>query len=232
MSETESEYSDTEVDDQSTSTINAIPVVEGSAKEDLSQDEDEDEDEDKKPLITIGDEIDTLDENDTLEGSEEYDIEEDYEYDLGPVETYKPTMSDLETSSEEEDEIDEDYLKRFDNEVITNHMNKYHPESSTHNYEEVRMLSIVSKDSDGIINDANHKTLPFLTKFEKSKILGIRAKQIDDGAEPFIKVMPNIITGYTIAQMELIQKKIPFIIRRPLPNGNSEYWKVSDLELI
>ncbi len=27
-------------------------------------------------------------------------------------------------------------------------------------------------------------------------------------------------------------KKIPFIIRRPLPNGNSEYWRLIDLEII
>jgi hypothetical protein len=30
--------------------------------------------------------------------------------------------------------------------------------------------------------------------------------------------------------MELKQKRIPFIIRRPLPNGGSEYWRVQDLE--
>ena len=35
-----------------------------------------------------------------------------------------------------------------------------------------------------------------------------------------------------IAEEELKQKKIPFIIRRPLPNGASEYWKVKDLEML
>ena len=47
-----------------------------------------------------------------------------------------------------------------------------------------------------------------------------------------IDVPPEIIKGYTIAEMELEQKKLPFIIRRPLPNGSSEYWRVSDLELM
>ena len=32
--------------------------------------------------------------------------------------------------------------------------------------------------------------------------------------------------------MELNEKKIPFIIRRPLPNNSSEYWKLQDLEII
>ena len=31
---------------------------------------------------------------------------------------------------------------------------------------------------------------------------------------------------------ENVQKKIPFIIRRPIPNGGSEYWKVNDLKNI
>ena len=32
--------------------------------------------------------------------------------------------------------------------------------------------------------------------------------------------------------MELEQNKIPFIIRRPLPNGSSEYWRVQDLTIL
>ena len=37
---------------------------------------------------------------------------------------------------------------------------------------------------------------------------------------------------HTIALMGLQQKKIPFIIKRPLPNGSNEYWKVSDLSIL
>ena len=35
-----------------------------------------------------------------------------------------------------------------------------------------------------------------------------------------------------MAELELAEKRIPFIIRRPLPNGGSEYWNVKDLENI
>ena len=69
-----------------------------------------------------------------------------------------------------------------------------------------------------------------VTKYEKSRILGQRAKQINSGAYPFVKVPENVIDGYIIAELELKQQRIPFIIRRPLPNGGSEYWKVKDLE--
>ena len=41
-----------------------------------------------------------------------------------------------------------------------------------------------------------------------------------------------MIDGLSIANEELLQKKIPFIIRRPMPNGSSEYWNIVDLELL
>ena len=63
---------------------------------------------------------------------------------------------------------------------------------------------------------------------KEQKFWGQRAKQINNGSPIFVKVTPNIIDGHTIALMELQQKK-PFIIKRPMPNGSNEYWKVSDL---
>jgi hypothetical protein len=41
-----------------------------------------------------------------------------------------------------------------------------------------------------------------------------------------------VIDGYVIAQIELEQKRIPFIIRRPIPGGGCEYWNLKDLEMI
>ena len=42
----------------------------------------------------------------------------------------------------------------------------------------------------------------------------------------------KVIDGYIIAQLELEHKRLPFIIRRPIPNGGSELWKLQDLEII
>ena len=74
--------------------------------------------------------------------------------------------------------------------------------------------------------------MPFLTQYEKAKILGQRAKQINHGSSVFVDVPSEVIDGHTIALMELKQNKIPFIIRRPLPNGTSEYWRVQDLKIL
>ena len=72
-----------------------------------------------------------------------------------------------------------------------------------------------------------------MTKFEKTKILGERCKQLQSGSEPFIDIDEDgYLDEYLIATRELEAKKIPFIIRRPLPNGGSEYWDIRDLEIL
>ena len=111
-------------------------------------------------------------------------------------------------------------------------MAEIHPECAVHNYEEIAALTHIIRDRSNNIIDPLHRTLPFLTKYERTRIIGMRAKQINSGAKPFIKVPENVIDGYLIAEMELQQGRIPFIIRRPLPNGGSEYWKINDLENI
>jgi DNA-directed RNA polymerase subunit K/omega len=129
-----------------------------------------------------------------------------------------------------DDEDDENYNQKFNEDVNKKYINDYHPECLIHNYDEIALLTSIVRDSNNIIIDDLHKTIPFLTKYEKARILGQRAKQIDSGATPFVKVPDNIIDGYIIAEMELQEKKIPFIIRRPIPGGGSEYWNLKDLE--
>jgi DNA-directed RNA polymerase I, II, and III subunit RPABC2 len=130
------------------------------------------------------------------------------------------------------DDNDESKLKKFDKELREDYLVNFHPESLIQNYDEIYNLSRVVRDANGVIVDSLHKTLPMLTKYEKTRILGQRAKQINDGATPFVKVPEGVIDGYLIAIRELEEKKIPFIIRRPLPNRGSEYWMVEDLEIV
>ena len=129
-----------------------------------------------------------------------------------------------------DNEDDENYNQKFNEDVNKKYISDYHPECLIHNYDEIALLTTIVRDSNNIIIDNLHKTIPFLTKYEKARILGQRAKQIDSGATPFVKVPDNIIDGYIIAEMELQEKKIPFIIRRPIPGGGSEYWNLKDLE--
>lgn len=140
--------------------------------------------------------------------------------------------SDEDEYEDEEDEEDEDYGKKFAQDIDKNYILLNHPESRTHNFDEVSALTTIKRNDKKEIIDDLHKTVPFMTKFEKAKVIGLRATQLSEGAQPFIKIPNNIISSYVIATMELEQKKIPFIIKRPIPNGGSEYWKIQDLEII
>ena len=86
-------------------------------------------------------------------------------------------------------------------------------------------------ESDIVISDPRHKTVPILTKYEKTRILGLRVSQLNEGAPRYIK-SSTIVDNNIIAEKELKHKKLPFIISRPLPNGEKEYWKLQDLEII
>ena len=133
---------------------------------------------------------------------------------------------------DDDDDNDENYLQKFSDNLKKDIISDYHPELKSHNYEEVETLCKIVKNESGVIIDPLHKTLPFITKYEKTRILGERAKQLNAGAKPFIEVDNSIIDGYLIALKEYEQKKIPFIIRRPIPDGTCEYWKLKDLEML
>lgn len=136
---------------------------------------------------------------------------------------------------ENDDELLEDkdeYYQKIKNHVERSRIFDEHPELRKVNHEEIEALSQVVRDAKGRIIDPLHTTLPFLTKYEKADILGKRAAQINEGAPLFVEVDPSIIDGSLIALKEFEEKKIPFIIQRPLPNGAMEYWRLQDLEYL
>lgn len=215
---------------------------------DNSDDESEDDEEDEEVKIKENDYYDEDDEQigGGIEGDSSEDDEQDDESendDTSPSlvtpsnkgkKASKITIDPIldEDEMEDDDDDDENYLQKFDNEISKNYISEQHPECAIHNYDEIAKLTIIVRDNDGIIVDPLHKTLPFLTKYEKTRVLGQRTKQIECGATPFIKVPEGIIDAHIIAELELQQKRIPVIIRRPLPGGGSEYWNLKDLEMI
>ena len=217
-------------------------MTEGATIDDES-DEDEEEQiggigDDDEPDIDIMSNVSSDDEASESE-EEESEAEEEEPGENEAVGTKKAAKNktkkavQIELPSDDEDEdYDDSYLQKFDSEVTKNYINDFHPECLIQNYDEITKLTTVVRDSNNIIVDPLHRTLPFLTKYEKARVLGQRAKQIETGAKPFISVPENIIDGYVIAELELQQKRIPFIIRRPIPGGAFEYWNIRDLEMI
>lgn len=72
-------------------------------------------------------------------------------------------------------------------------------------------------------------TYPFITKYEKTRIIGKRALQISCGATPLIDIK-GMIDPLKIAMEEYKHKKIPIIIKRTLPDGREEEWKLTEFE--
>jgi DNA-directed RNA polymerase I, II, and III subunit RPABC2 len=173
------------------------------------------------------------DEDEELEEDEEENEEDEDFMGKGKETEQNIEFSDDDDDDDDDDEnTDENYLQKFNNTLKTNVIAEHHPELIIQNFQEVDALCTIVRNEDGIIVDPLHRTLPFITKYEKAKILGERAKQLNAGAEAFVEVGDEIVDGYLIAMAEFEQKKIPMIVRRPLPNGGSEFWRLADLEIL
>jgi DNA-directed RNA polymerase subunit K/omega len=222
-------------------------------EESYSNNSDEEEDEEDTPYVkpnTVknsivdskdiveddedGDDADEeYDDEDEVEEDEDEDVEAEVDSKVGgktPNVVVNNNAANYVSDDDDDDTYDDNYLQKFDSEITKNYINEFHPECLHHNYDEIALMSLVTRDNHNIIIDALHKTIPTLTKYEKARILGQRASQIESGAKPLVSVPEHIVEGYLIAELELKQKRIPFIIRRPIPGGGCEYWNIKDLE--
>jgi DNA-directed RNA polymerase I, II, and III subunit RPABC2 len=242
-----SESNVSEKDDKvDTNIISIVPNIKAFDEEDeddeevINEDDDDDDDDDDFLVETQsggGDDIDSESDNDDNSDTEKnVSVNKKTSLNKKTKEIVKSkNVSNLvieDDDDEDDDDYDDSYLQKFDSEITKNYVNEFHPECMIHNYDEIAKLTIVLRDNSNIIIDPLHKTIPFLTKYERARILGQRAKQIETGARPLVKVPETIVDSYVIAELELQQKRIPFIIRRPIPNGGCEYWNLKDLETI
>ena len=179
--------------------------------------------------IDVG-EMSDNDESDNEDQSDNEDSNEDENPDTSAFEN--EMMMNVSEDEDDDSDYEEDYLQKLDSSLQDDIIANFHPELLQHKNEEIQTLSKIVRNEENTIIDPFHKTVPFLTKYEKARILGERAKQLNAGAKPFVQLEPSVIDGYLIAEKELQEKKIPFIIKRPITNGGCEYWKVEDLEIL
>jgi DNA-directed RNA polymerase subunit K/omega len=111
-------------------------------------------------------------------------------------------------------------------------LKQHHPECRLDYVEEVMQklpLAAYPPDSG---SDPKHKGVPYLTLFEKTKIIGFRANQLSQGARPLIELPEYVTDVLEIARLELEQKRLPYILKRPFPDGSYEYIRLADLMII
>jgi len=82
------------------------------------------------------------------------------------------------------------------------------------------------------LSRGTHTSCPFLTMYERTKVLCLRASQLAHGSPAFIDVPEYLTDVYEIAKAELEAKRIPLILKRQMPDGNYEYWRLADLMLL
>lgn len=71
-------------------------------------------------------------------------------------------------------------------------------------------------------------TTPYMTKYERARVLGTRALQISMNA-PVLVDLEGETDPLQIALKELAARRIPLVIRRYLPDGSFEDWSCDEL---
>lgn len=158
--------------------------------------------EESEPESEISEVLNDIDLNDFDENEEEGEGEDDDDYDhIDETELKKEIGVDIDTG-------DEDIFNCF------------------YDIEQSEVNNLQNND----VPKEDRITMPYLTKYERVRVLGVRAKQIQANAAILVKNIDIMTHGpLEIAKIELSLGVIPFKIRRPLPNGQFEVWKISEL---
>lgn len=138
-----------------------------------------------------------------------------------------------------EDDViaDDDITEETQKKDLGNELMKFHPEARIDTIESISMDILLTNVPPTFTNadgqaDAKHRSAPFLTQFEKTKILGFRTNQLSQGARPYIAVPDHLTNLHEIARMELEARRLPIILKRPMPDGTFEKWRLSDLLIL
>ena len=177
-----------------------IPEDDDVQKEDDDQKEDEDEDEEE--------------EEDQEEEDEDGNVRRKpkKKSKKGGVPAPVIGLGAVEDVDEEPVLMDDDYIQRV------------HPEMILPDTKELQeIMRSYTRDE----NPVARKSRPILSKYEATSIVGMRAQQIIRGSTPFVE--STEVNPIEIALEELRAKLIPIIVRRVMPDGVSEYWRLTEL---
>ena len=156
------------------------------------------------------------------EATEEVPEEEVAEEEAEEVAEEEAEEEEAEEEAEEAEEVDDDCLYK---------------KAKVKNFDadDNEELELVYDDDnnifDEIVKPDDRITKPFMTIFERVRLLGDRAKQLSLGAKPMIKGLETV-NPKEVAKLELEKGVIPLIIERVLPNGKKERWYTHELKII
>jgi DNA-directed RNA polymerase I, II, and III subunit RPABC2 len=200
---------------------NESEIFGGAAPRDVDEADNLSEDEmisntEEENLETTIDDIDNMDEVDDDDnlGDDGNEIEDE---DVDVNDKDEPTY----------DEIDEEE----DNDACLYKFTKQHQKEDELFDDDVEEIYFFEEDkisNAGFVPDEERISKPFMSKYERVRLLGDRTRQLSLGAKPMIKDIENL-SPQEVATLEIKQHMLPLIVGRTLPNGTKEKWKVQEL---
>ena len=174
---------------------------------------------------------------------DDLDFTDIVEYNPNKVNKHKENVEDFEDiindSEESEDDDDDDIIEEHDDEEDSEE------EEDSDDEKDIVEEEYIEEEEEIIeykIEEKIKRSMPYLTKYERSNIISMRAQQIANNSLIFIDIntIPqiekhmdkciNIKIATIIAKEELRLKKIPIYVERILPNGIIEKWQLSELK--
>jgi len=166
--------------------------------------------------------------------------DDEFEYESSDIEETETEIEETELEENELDKNEDDSLENIneiektindDSERIN--MSDTFMDDDDDDDDDIFSVTILDKDikNNLIIPDNKRISRNILTKYERVRLLGTRAKQISDGSKVFVKY-DGSKSARELAELELIHKVIPLKVKRPMPNGKFEIWKISELEVL
>ena len=71
------------------------------------------------------------------------------------------------------------------------------------------------------------KTRGYYTKYEYTALVAMRAQQLAEGAKPLVELtglrQSDPLFVWNVAKREIELRKLPFVVRRQLPDGTAEF---------
>jgi DNA-directed RNA polymerase I, II, and III subunit RPABC2 len=149
-------------------------------------------------------------------------LDDEIEYDEEPV-LEENEIDDLYEDGVKLKKKPKNKKKNEDDEAV-----KLEDEECEYNYDEI--YDEKKEEPRVTVENSERITLPKLTKYERVRLIGTRAKQISLGAKVMIKNTTGL-NPIEIAKLELEHKMIPMKIKRVLPDNKVEIWKLSELDI-
>jgi DNA-directed RNA polymerase I, II, and III subunit RPABC2 len=168
-------------------------------------------------------------EEDEQEGDEDHEVDDEIEYDDENVEEIDDLYDDDENIIKSKKKPVKTKTKKITSETEEDiKTNDLEDEDCDYDYNEI--YDEKKEEPSIVVNPEDRITLPKLTKYERVRLIGTRAKQISLGAKVMVK-NTNGLSSIDIAKLELSFKMIPMKVKRILPDNKIEIWKLSELEL-